>query len=224
MALIDLVQIPDQAAPAVCAASGCEEPAGHCLHYYVAISHYRRDAAAGLWERSFIQVYKDDPACSHDHQLANGHARVDALANLSHGAFDEKLMNPDGTMHVWTDSQMARHRLLAEYHPNDGISAKNLPTMDAITGLALSNDIFVPHVGDANPTDHYQEILRRGVLNLTGQNLTVDQLTFGTATFENALVLAHRIIDEVLHPNHVAYHAALDARLAAAAESEVPAS
>ena len=189
MPLIDLVQLPNQT-----------DNNGylHCHHYYTAISHYRQKDD-GSWERSFIQHYYDLPARTHEEQLQNGHARVNALANLKHGEYRAEMHSVD-LSHPHLLAQKHQHQKWATYH--EYVAPPTTQTVDAITGKKLSKtSIFIVHAGDANPTTHYQAILQEILLGTT-----ISDCTFTTNTFENAIDLAHRIIDEILHPYHLAYH------------------
>jgi hypothetical protein len=185
--LIDLIPPPAQPASGFL----------HCHHYYVAISHYRKKD--GSWERSFVQHYFDTPATSHQHQWENGHARIDALKNLLPGEYREEMHSLEKS-HPHLLAHRYQHIVWAKYHVYG--PPPTTQTTDAITTEPLSEtDVYIPHVGDANPTAHYQ-----AVLQTARPGATIEDCTFATNSYENAIELSHRILDEILHPYHLAWH------------------
>lgn len=156
----------------------------------VGISHYVRQKD-GSYMQSYSQVFQTMHCCSRDHAVAACHARIDKHATLPFGKVTPD-HNPDNEWDATT------HNANLLYHP---VSSAHLPTVDAITGESLINaaNIYVPHVDDSTLGTHYQNILLK-----TRPNVPAHAVTLGTGTLDNALALAHAIVDEIIVPHYEA--------------------
>lgn len=173
---ITLVPVKD------CAHSDCSESfnVDDSHRFGVGISHYRKDRN-GVWIRSYIQVFQTFHCCSRDHALQVAHANVDNLKNLPFGTYNATLHNPANEQTHETCQKNV------EYNADGLMPESALPKVDAITGEVLTNDVYIPHVDDSTRGTHYQAVL--GV-------------TLGAGTLDNAIELAHRILDEVLEADY----------------------
>lgn len=184
--------IPEKATPVTkqqCVHPDCTEEVtldfSHRLG--VGMSHFRK-RKDGSYEQSYSQVFNTQHACSREHALEVTHTRIDTHATLPFGTITTD-HNPDGTQDTAT--------LLANvpYHT----ATHQLPQTDAITGESLqgATDIYVPHVDDSSRGATYQSILAKSHPGYSAYDLTL-----GTATLEDAIKLAHLIVDEIITPDY----------------------
>lgn len=166
--------------PVACAGADCNEQIrpDQAVWYDIGISHYNK--AKGV---SYIQVHSSLFACSEDCAAKAAHSRADSHKNLPHGKFDAATLNPKGEH---PDTLVQQN---AVYSPI-GRSWASLPKVDALTGEALGDDIYVVHVDRSSHQDP-----KRGT---HGYHTSTGELA--TATLDGAIQLIHVIIDEVLAP------------------------
>lgn len=164
-----------------CTASG-EVPCKSCnsqVHpdkatwYNVGISHYSKEKGV-----SYIQDHGSTFTCNEVCAKDNVHASIDKHTSLKHGVYTDTL-NPDQS-HA---SELVRQN--AEYSPITR-TWESLPTVDAITGENLGNDIYIPHLDRWSHSGGVQG----GYHQFTGE--------LATATLEDCIELCHRLIDKVL--------------------------
>lgn len=176
------VEIP----PKGCYVQGCEEQFSpdSSYHFSVGISHY--SSSKGV---SYIQVHEDMLCCTARHAAQAAHNRLDAHVNMPHGVFNEQSLNPSRQF----PSSIVRG--LAEYSEitrEGGFST--LPKQDAVTGKPLGDDVYVVHVDFYPGIGCYQSVLQKNDQYRCG-NLSAYDL--GCATLQDALTLAHGIVDEI---------------------------
>lgn len=142
--------------------------------YNVGISHYNKSKGV-----SYIQdhslTYSCDEECARNHI----HLRIDTHKELEHGVFSDRL-NPDNNH---PDELV---RVNAEYTPLTR-TWESLPTINALTGERLADDIYVPHL---DRWSHHGGI-QGGYHQFTGE--------LATSTLEQCIELCHLLVDKVLN-------------------------
>lgn len=152
--------------------------------FAVGISHYHRQKG-----KSYLQVHDDMVHDNHEDAVAAVHARIDSHADMTHGVYEPEKHNPN---------EAYPHELVkgnAEYHPSP-YAWSTLPKIDAITGEALGDDIYIPHVDNCRLGHCYQAVLQE----LNGGKGSLENYNLGFSTLEGAIAGAHAIVDEVLVP------------------------
>src|SRR5260370_13247291 len=166
-----------------CANSGKSVKPSEAVWHNIGISHYNKEKGV-----SYIQIH-DTPYCVNDnHAIQHAHKRADQHASLTHGVHDSATLNPN------KKHQDDLVRQNAEYSPL-GRGWATLPRVDALTGQALGDDIYVPHVDRWSNKPNASGGVQGGSHQATGE--------LGTSTLEGCIRLIHVIIDEVLAPKEV---------------------
>ena len=146
--------------------------------YNMGISHYNKHLGV-----SYLQVHTSPFCCSEQCATDFIHSRIDRHANFTHGEFSEELLNP------LKEHPSAIIESNALYSPI-GRAWASLPTIDALSGAPLGDDIYVPHLDRCSHQDP-----KRGT---EGYHVITGEL--GTATLQDCVKLCHLLVDEILSP------------------------
>lgn len=141
--------------------------------YNIGISHYSKDKGV-----SYIQDHSESFCCNHACADTEVHRRIEAQSAFPHGIYHPEL-NPNESH----PTELVK--INAEYTPISR-TWSSLPTINAITGEPLGDDIYVPHVDRWSHNGGRQG----GYHQFTGE--------LGTATLDQCIDLCHILVDKVL--------------------------